>query len=56
MPSKPVKKPAFKEALIAKIDEYMDLAFATDDAEKRQKYRNAIRQMENLLISISEIE
>ena len=29
MPSKPVKKPAFKEALVAKIDEYMDKAFET---------------------------
>lgn len=39
-----------------KIDDYMDQAFATDDTEKRQKYREAIRQMEQLLILVSEIE
>lgn len=56
MPSKSAKKPAFKEFLITKIDEYMDLAFATTETEVRQKYREAIRQMEKLLITISEIE
>lgn len=56
MPSKPVKKQAFKEVLIAKIDEYMDQAFATTDTEARQKYREAIRQMEKLLITVSELE
>lgn len=56
MPSKPVKKLTFKEALITKIDEYMDKAFETKDEEMRQKYRNAIRQMEKLLITVSELE
>ena len=56
MPSKPSKKPTFKETLIIKIDEYMDRAFATLDPEEREKYRTAIRQMEQLLVAISETE
>ena len=56
MPSKPVKKPAFKEVLVAKIDEYMDKAFETTDADMRQKYRDAIREMQKLLVIISELE
>lgn len=56
MPSKPTKKLSFKESIVAKIDEYMDKAFATTDIEMRQKYRDAIRQMENLLLLVSELE
>lgn len=56
MPSKPVKKMGFKEILVEKIDEYMDQAFAVTDSDMRQKYREAIRQMEQLLLTISGIE
>ena len=56
MPSKPTKKVSFKETLILKIDEYMDAAFATNDPDTRQKYGEAIRQIEKLLITITEIE
>lgn len=56
MPSKTTKKSTFKETLIVQIDEYMDKAFATDDADMRQKYRDAIHQMEKLLMTVTEIE
>lgn len=56
MPSKPVKRQTFKESLIAKIDEYMDKAFATKDEELRQRYRDVIREMEHLLLTISNLE
>lgn len=56
MSTKRTKNNSFKEILSAKIDDYMDEAFATNDAEKRQKYREAIRQMEQLLLAIAEIE
>lgn len=54
--NKPVTKAAFKEILINKIDDYLDHAFATEEAEKRQKYREAVRQIEQLLLTVSEIE
>jgi len=34
----------------------IDEAFTTNDTEKRQKYRETIRQMEQLLLAIAEIE
>lgn len=56
MATKQTKVNSFKEILVAKIDDYMDEAFATDDPEKRQKYRESIRKMEQLLLAIAEIE
>lgn len=56
MPAKSVKKNSFKEELFRKIDEYIDQAFATDDATKRQQYREAIRHMEKLLTVVQELE
>lgn len=56
MPAKTTKKSSFKEVLIEKIDEYMDQAFATTEEEKRNKYREAIRQMQQLMLTVSEIE
>lgn len=53
---KPSLKTPFKEYLIAKIDDYMDQAFASDDPAKRQNYREAIKQMEQLLLVVSELE
>lgn len=49
-------KTPFKEYLIVKIDDYMDQAFATEDPTKRQNYREAIKQMEQLLLIVSELE
>ena len=34
----------------------IDEAFTTNDTEKRQKYREAIRQIEQLLPTVAEIE
>ena len=56
MPSKTVKKNTFKEVLVNKVDEYIDRAFATENADERQKYREVIRQMEKLIITVSDIE
>ena len=59
MPSKTTKASksvSFKEFLIAKIDDYLDQAFSIEDSEKRQKYREAIRVMEQLLLLISDLE
>lgn len=56
MATKQTKNNTFKEILVAKIYDCIDEAFATNDVEKRQKYREAIRQMEQLLLAIAEIE
>ncbi|MBQ2622927.1 hypothetical protein IJG12_01225 [Candidatus Saccharibacteria bacterium] len=56
MATKQTKNNSFKEILVAKIDDYMDEAFATNDTDKRQKYRETIRQMEQLLLTVAEIE
>ena len=59
MPSKSTRstqKASFNNILIAKIDDYMDRAFATEDQDNRQKYREAIREMEKLLVLTSELE
>lgn len=55
MATKQTKNNTFKEILVAKIDDYMDEAFATDDPGKRQKYREVIREMEQLLLMISDL-
>jgi len=34
----------------------IDEAFITNDTEKRQEYREAIRQIEQLLLTVAEIE
>ena len=54
--SKSSQKTTFKETLVNQIDEYMDLAFCTEDSNERERYREAIRQMEHLLLTISNIE
>ena len=56
MATKQTKNNSFKEILVAKIDDYMDEAFATNDTDKRQKYRETIRQMGQLLLTVAEIE
>jgi len=50
------QKMSFKEVLVNQIDEYMELAFCTEDSNEREKYRGAIREMEHLLLTISNIE
>lgn len=50
------KKMSFQEILIAKVDDYMDQAFATEDPNRRQKCREAIQQIEQLLLIVSELE
>ena len=56
MATKQAKNNNFKEVLVAKIDDYMDEAFATDDPGKKQKYREVIREMEQLLLMVCELE
>lgn len=56
MATKQTKNNIFKEVLVAKIDDYMDEAFATDDPGKRQRYREVIREMEQLLLMVCEID
>ncbi len=56
MATKQTKNNSFKEILVAKINEYMDEAFETNDVEKRQKYREIIRHMEQLLLFVAELE
>lgn len=56
MATKQAKNNTFKEVLINKIDDYLDEAFATEDKEKRQKYREVIRELEKLLLLVTELE
>lgn len=56
MANKQTKNNTFKEVLVSKIDDYMDEAFATEDKEKRQKYREVIRKIEKLLLIITKLE
>lgn len=56
MANKQTKNNTFKEVLVTKIDDYMDEAFATDDSVKRQKLREIIREMETLLLKITEVD
>ena len=56
MANKQTKNSTFKEVLVAKIDDYMDEAFATQDTEKRQKYREVIHKIEQLLLMVCELE
>lgn len=55
MATKQNKNSTFKEILVAKIDDYIDEAFNIEDIEKRQKYREVIREMEQLLLMISDL-
>lgn len=56
MAGRTAKSTSFKEVLINNTDEYIDQALATDDPERRQKLREAIRQMQQLLLIVSELE
>ncbi len=56
MATKQTRNNTFKEILVAKIDDYIDEAFTTDDPGKRQKYREVIREMEQLLLMVCELE
>lgn len=53
--SKP-SKASFREMLVEKIEEYMDKAFDTTDPELREKYRDVIHEMEQLLLMVSDLE
>lgn len=46
----------FKEILMAKINDYMDQAFATEDLTRRQKLREAISELQKLLLLVSKLE
>ncbi|MBR2766854.1 hypothetical protein IKD67_02095 [Candidatus Saccharibacteria bacterium] len=54
--TKASKKASFKDVLILKINDYLDQAFSTEDTDKRQKYREAIMAMEQLLLLVSDLE
>ncbi len=56
MAPKNTKNMDFKEILMAKTNDYMDQAFATDDPGKRQKLREAIHEMQKLLLIVSELK
>ena len=54
--TKASKIASFKDVLILKINDYLDQAFSTEDTDKRQKYREAIMAMEQLLLLVSDLE
>lgn len=56
MPSKSKQsKVSFREVLVEEIEEYMGKAFDADNPTLREKYREVIREMEQLLLAITEL-
>ena len=56
MATKQVKKKTVVDVIGAMIEEYMDKAFATNDADLRDKYRELIRELQKLLLMVGEVE
>lgn len=50
------KQQSFTDQLIKKMDEYTDKAFDEPNPEKRQKYRDIVKQMQKLFIELSALE
>ena len=55
MAEKTTKKVSFKEYLVQKIGAYTDQADATEDLDERQAIREAIHELEQLVLSISNL-